>query len=321
MLDFQVVYVRDNVKLQGADQLPMLKIVATTPKRGQELSTVKAVTVDGLDTKFFSAPDGSIFLTVPANVYLGTTALMAKNRPGVPITVKVRRSVKNADGTLSDLSEPIDPQELQIATDILRVTGDNFNNAVEVLINNTSVKFVVVDPTSLLCQLPKGILTVETVEVLSSTNKLTGASTFAYMLGATPSAVGGIEKLVHQFIKLLWTTQGSDTFNKNIGGNLQKFAGSRTDQSGADGLIRVVTDIQRTASLMTAGQLSSKLPQDETLAVAELTGLRVSPDDPTSLEIDLKLQTLSGLTAFVNLVAGNSVKSAQSLSKKLLGAL
>jgi hypothetical protein len=315
MLDFQVVYVRDRIRLTGAEPLSMLKIVSRTPKRAEELSSVTSVTIDGLDSKFFRMPGGSLMTSVPNGVYLTTTALFALDRPGVPLEVRILRELS----ATNKVAETIDPLDLRIDTDTMRVTGDDFRNAVEVLVNSTSVGFVVVDPTTLLCQIPKDTDVVETVEVLSSTSKVTGTSSFTYMIGANPASVGGIEKLTHQFIKLLWTTRGSDTFNKDLGGNLQKFVGSTTDVSGSEGLIRVVTDVQRTAALMTAGQVQRNLPQDEVLAQAEVLNFQVSPSDPTSFELELRLRTLSGLSAVISTVVGNPQAASQKLAKDLLG--
>lgn len=320
MLDFQVVYVRDQVRLKNAEALSMLKVLARTPRRAEELASVTSISVDGVTGQFFRMMDGSLMVAIPVGVYLTTSALFALDRPGVPLTVKVTRELGESAGSSLPAVETVDPQDMQIDTNTLRITGEDFRNAAETRVNGASVGFVVVSPTTLMCQIPRGVDRVETVEVLATTSKVTGASSFAYMLGADPAAVGGTEKLTQQFLKLMWTTRGSDTFNREAGGNLQKFVGSTTDVSGSEGLIRVVTDVQRTAALMTAAQIRRNLPQDEILAQAQVLNFRVSPEDPSSFELELRLSTLSGLSTVIGAVIGNPAAASQKLAGNLLGA-
>jgi hypothetical protein len=70
---------------------------------------------------------------------------------------------------------------------------------------------------------------------------------------------------------------------------------------------------------MTAGQAAAGLPEDETLAQAQVLDFRVSPSDPTSMEVDLRITTISGLTATANMAIGNVFAAAQSSAAQLTG--
>jgi len=316
MQDLQILYVRSRVRLTGAENLPMLKILARTPRRVEELATTQSVTIGGTATQFFRTPDGSVVAVIPPGTYLNTTAFMAQDTPGVALDVRVVRDVAGVS-----VVETIDVLDLAIDANTVILTGEDFSNVAEIRVNETSVQFIVLDKTSLICKLPDNIETIESISAFSTMPLFDGASSFTYMLGASPAGVTGTRKMVQQFVKLLWTTRGSDTFNSALGGNLQKFIGSPTDPTGTDVLIRLITDIQKCASSMTAAQLSSTLPQDEVLAAAEIESFSINPDDPTVIELSLNLRTLSGITAAFSMKVGSLEAAAQSAVENLYGVV
>ncbi len=105
---------------------------------------------------------------------------------------------------------------------VLSIFGDDFTSVDEVIVNDfPSPKFYVMSPTRLLATVPDQVppLSVDSVSVISRRLMITPKSIIKFKIGSVPGKVTGILRLVQLFLKVLFTTPGSDIFNKKLGGN------------------------------------------------------------------------------------------------------
>ena len=147
------------------------------------------------------------------------------------------------------------------------VTGQDFNNAYEVLINETkSPSVIIVNSTRLMAQVPVsvGAAAIRTVTVTS--HRLTGtrSSKITFGIGDTTHMVSGIERLIQTFIKMLLTTPGSDVFAKNIGGGLLRTIARQTARGGGSMVSDFHMGVERTRR-----QIMTLQANDKTIALSE----------------------------------------------------
>jgi hypothetical protein len=330
MIDLQAVYIRDFIKLRDVSVVAMLRITAPSSAVQENFSTVTEARVGEKVTPFFRMPSGDLMLAIPDGVV--SEAVMAgglfsadvavwlvAQRPGVE---SFRRRVVGDDFTTTvetSIGAPPTPDWLyqvpvdamSVDTSMLRIMGQDFRKAVVVRVDGISVPFTVLNQTNLLCALPSNAQSIQEIDVVASSAKITGTSYFAFLLGDNPSTVSGVPKLVGQFIKGLLTTPGSSTFDKTFGAGMQKWAGQNTEHGGGTQAARAVMRIQQLAAQMTQGQLAANLPPEEVLLGVEVTDVSTSPSDPTIVNVSIVIKNLAGQLAAIDMLVGGVASVAQ----------
>jgi len=124
------------------------------------------------------------------------------------------------------------------------VSGTDFRAVDEVLINNQPVSdFVVVSKTKLLVTVPDTLQNDNLVSlvVLSRRLTVTARSLLRFRLGKKPGRVSGILRLVQLYLKVLFTTQGTDIWNTS-----DEFHFAYKELSGAGAIIARVESVGNT---------------------------------------------------------------------------
>lgn len=116
----------------------------------------------------------------------------------------------------------------------LDIRGADFSSAEEVHINGVpSPDFVILSKTRVLAQIPDlGGDAITKVEAYSSNLTRFDESRLVFGLGRHSKTVSDIEQLLQRFLKLVFTTPGSDAFNTSHGGGIKDNVGALTDVEG-----------------------------------------------------------------------------------------
>ncbi len=189
----------------------------------------------------------------------------------------------------------------------LNVVGDDFRSVDEVLVNGrASPDYRVQTATRLVAALPEGVALrdVESVSVTSRELTMTPRSILAFRVGLVPTKTTGILRLVQLFVKVLFTTPGTDIFNKSLGGGALRAIGSRS--GGRQEVNAVVNDfvvaVGNTKRQIVAIQSRQpRLPPDERLLEAKVVSARFSPEQEALLA-SVELTSQAGQMVRVNSV-------------------
>lgn len=183
------------------------------------------------------------------------------------------------------------------------VTGQNFTSIDSVLINGmTSPSFVVVNPTSLIAQVPTAIedVVITDVAVLSAVPSFTGRSLIEFTLGSKVRKLSGTQRLIQNFVRLLLRSPGSNIFSKTSGGGLPQRIGSTLDNRVAADIAIAVAN---TKQFIIAAQTPERtIPNEERLLSAEISNLTVDTAN-ASIYITLVLTSHAGARSAATLVA------------------
>ena len=159
----------------------------------------------------------------------------------------------------------------------LEVRGDDYSRAVGVRVNGLVAEFTVADPNRLVLRVPdaeRGSQVAE-VAVLSSEASTAGDSVLRFRLGESPKGVRGVQKLLQTFVKILFTTPGSDIFAPRLGGGAMRIIGGpvRPSEEG-DMLSDFVLAVEETKRQLTRIQSRDpRIPPDERLLAASVLGV------------------------------------------------
>jgi hypothetical protein len=188
----------------------------------------------------------------------------------------------------------------------LDISGKDFRSVDEVVINDiASSDVIVVSKNRLIATIPEGARGGFPMRVLITSRKLTitPKSLIRFKIGRTPSKVRGILKLIQLFLKLLFTTPGTDIFSPKLGSAGLKDIG-RTfgkDQTGTivtDFVIAVDTTARQIINLQ--GRDPS-LPLDERLLRAKVQSSGFDPVQ-SALIVTVEITSQAGSTATTNVV-------------------
>lgn len=191
---------------------------------------------------------------------------------------------------------------LQEPTPSLDIYGTDFRDVSKVLINGVpSPEFIVFTEKHLVAMIPRSQigLRLETTAVLSSRELNTAISVISFESCVGNRTAEGRVHLVQSFLLVLFTEQGSNIFNKKLGGNLTKILG----QALPEGDLRAQASlaIDRTKNqLMQAQTGDTRLLPSERLKSATLLSVDFSPQVAT-LHLRLRLTAMDGTTADANL--------------------
>lgn len=187
----------------------------------------------------------------------------------------------------------------------LEISGIDFRNAVEVLINEaTSPSFIVASKTKILAEVPdseKGYL-IRNVSVLSADFTATIQSRIRFRLGQDPKKATGLRAMMQTFLKILFTTIGTDAFATRVGGSGLKNIGRNFDIGQSSTIVSdFAISVRRTEQQVKALQSKQpRLPDDEKLASAKLLNAKFDVN-LTALIARVELIAQSGKLAYANL--------------------
>lgn len=187
----------------------------------------------------------------------------------------------------------------------LEIRGVDFRNAVKVFMNDTlSPSFVVSSKNVILAQVPTPLVksNIQTIEVISSEFTATWQSKLIFEIGDNPKLIEGLQVMMQTFLKVLFTTPGSDSFMGKLGGNALKNLGGSFEVSETSSVVsdftiavsRTVTQIQGLQAQQT------RIPDDERLLAANVLSVSFDPY-LTALVARVELIAQSGRKAIVNL--------------------
>lgn len=185
------------------------------------------------------------------------------------------------------------------------VLGKDFRSVDEVRINDLlAPRVVVASRTRLIAEVPEAVGgVVETVMVTSRQLTVTPKSLIKLRLGRVASKVSGILRLVQVFLKILFTSPGTDIFAQQIGGDALKNLGSTfsKSQSGAlvsDFVLAVQTAVRQIIAIQ--GRDPS-LPRDERLLTARVVSASYSHQE-LGLFVSVEINSQAGQAALANIL-------------------
>jgi len=157
----------------------------------------------------------------------------------------------------------------------LSIEGADFSSVDEVQINSvTSPDVIIVSHNRLIAQVPDLIArgTVSTVTVLSKQLTITPHSLLRFRIPRTAGRVQGILRLMQLYLKILFTTPGTDIFSPNIGGGVLLNLGSTfgADQGGDIVSNLAISVSQTTRQIVAMQSRDQRVPRDERLLSARL---------------------------------------------------
>ena len=187
----------------------------------------------------------------------------------------------------------------------LELHGVDFRSAVEVYINESkSPSFVISSSKVLLAQVPDAVESqpVHSISVLSSEFTATIRSQIRFRIGVNAGKVSGLKSMMQTFLKLLFTTPGTDAFVKRLGGAALRNIGKNFDLGQSSDMVSDFSvAVSQAESQMRALQgYQPRLADDERLLSAKLLNVRFDPAT-TALIARLELISQSGVRAITNL--------------------
>lgn len=188
---------------------------------------------------------------------------------------------------------------------VLDVNGADFRSVDEVLINKiASPDVVVLSKNRLVAQVPDTLLSqrILSVTVLSRRLTVSARSVLKFRLSRTPGKVSGVLRLVQKFLKILFTTPGSDIFNRQLGGGALSSVGQTFGvEEGSDIINNLVISIDTTSRQIIALQSRiPSLPRDERLLSAKILRAGFNREEG-AIDVAVEITNQSGQSATANL--------------------
>lgn len=191
------------------------------------------------------------------------------------------------------------------APSTLDILGDDFTSLSQVRINDlVSPDVVIVSASRILAQVPDGLqgATVTSVVATSTQLALTAKSLLQFQLGTVTQKVSGILRLLQRFLKILFTTPGTDIFNRTLGGGALGIVGNTFSQDQStfivSSLVIAVNTTQR--QLLSLDSRNTNSPRSERLLAARV--LQANYNRPeASLDVAIEVTSQAGRSATANL--------------------
>lgn len=187
----------------------------------------------------------------------------------------------------------------------LEIVGKDFRNTTEVLINEaTSPSYIIAAKNRVLAEVPDSEkrLTIRTVSVLSADFTATVQSRIRFRIGQDPKKATGLRAMMQVFLKVLFTTSGTDAFATRLGGSGLKNIGRNFDIGQSSTIVSDFSIAVRRAEQQIKALQSRqpRLPDDEKLASAKLLNAKFDVT-LTALLARVELIAQSGKLAYANL--------------------
>ncbi len=198
---------------------------------------------------------------------------------------------------------PPNPYGLPRSLDII---GADFRAVDEVLINDmVSPDVMIMSKTRLIAQLPDPLQragTVSSVKVTSRKLTITQRSMLKFRVADQPGRVSGIMRLMQAFLKLLFTTPGTDIWRQGIGGAALSRVGTTMGADGGKGaLAEFVVSVDTAKRQMVAEQSKNmSLPADERLLSARVAAATFNKE-AGAVMVSIELTSHAGRDATANL--------------------
>lgn len=312
MIDVQVVQIKNLARISDITFATVLRVdVASSFKPEDSLAYTQEVLVNGESCVFTKFDMTTLFIYVPE--------LDTSKNPTITLRKQVTAGGDVEQVTLAAvLNSKLPAGSMLVSTDsgLLKITGNDFTTASQVFVNGQEQKFIKVSNSVVLATVPKDAQEISEVDVVISETTASKSSFFDFSIGDRPVLLKGINKVVQQFVKLLYTTVGTDVFYPSVGGDLQKWVGSNNPDNQQGVTAKILMSVLNIVANMQTVQLASSLPDDEKIAAASILSVNVDPADPTSVSISVKIQTVSGVKA----VFDTLLKEAETLVKSKVGA-
>lgn len=188
---------------------------------------------------------------------------------------------------------------------VLDVNGSDFRSVDEVLINKVaSPDVVVLSKNRLVAQVPDTLLSqrILSVTVLSRRLTVSARSVLKFRLSKTPGKVSGVLRLIQKFLKILFTTPGTDIFNRQLGGGALTSVGQTFGvEEGSDIINNLVIAIDTTSRQIIALQSRiPSLPRDERLLSAKILRAGFNREEG-AIDVAVEITNQSGQSATANL--------------------
>ena len=165
----------------------------------------------------------------------------------------------------------------------LDVIGEDFTAIDEVRVNDKpSPSIVIVSPQRMIVQVPDNVLDrVTSVTVISNRLTIADKNLLRFRLGRTTTKVSGILRLCQLFVKVLFTTKGSDIWMPRMGGSgLKNLGRSFSSQAGQSVVSDFVISVDTTVKQIIATQSKdATIPPDEKLMRATLKSVNFNRNE------------------------------------------
>jgi hypothetical protein len=193
-----------------------------------------------------------------------------------------------------------------LAVRTLDILGDDFTSVSQVLINKVqSPSVIILSKNRLLAQVPDQVLLqpIASVQVIASRLIVTAKSYIVFQIGNQPSKVRGILRLMQLFLKILFTTPGTDIFAPNTGAAALKNIGKTFGESQSGSIVSdfVVSVATAQKQIIAVQSRDSSIPRDERLMSAIVTTASYSQQSQ-GLVVSVELTSQAGRAAVANVV-------------------
>ena len=289
MLDLQVVHIRNVAAVTSLDFVTMLRV------KNVILAGLLDVLIDDKPTDHMVAGADEILVLLPE----GSDEVLS--------LIHLRYEAADGSGytTLVDGSN-IGGPNAQVVKDhtVMQLGGEDFSNAVEVLVNGRAQEFMIASGTEILCTLPVVDQELRTIDVVVSQTRFSRDMFFKYSLTDAPRSTTGNFKAVSQFIKVLLTSSGSNVFNPNApAGDLRTLLGTQTPSSNRQAILaKVALKVSITAAKFAAQQTRRNIPASERISRVDLVDLGFDEKDQTAAYVSLRIITFDQQTAIFGLL-------------------
>jgi len=187
----------------------------------------------------------------------------------------------------------------------LNISGTDFRHATRVLLDDQdSPSWIISSKQQILAQVPEALAdsVISSIQVLSSDFTATVRSKLIFELGNDPRKLTGLKAMMQTFLKVLFTTPGTDSFAKKIGGGALQGLGKNFGAASSQNLASDFSiSVRRAEVQMIALQSRQlRLPDDEKLAAANVLGVTMDVAS-TSLLARVELVAQSGKMAITAL--------------------
>jgi len=162
---------------------------------------------------------------------------------------------------------------------------------------------IIISKTKLLAQVPDELLdqNVLNVSVFSRRLTITPRSFIRFRISKTPGKVTGIMRLMQKYLKILFTSQGTDIFNPQLGASAMKNIGSTFSGDGRAIVQNMVIAADTATKQMIALQARDpSIPADERLLSATVTKSGFNKEEGT-VNVEIELINQTGQPAITNL--------------------
>lgn len=188
----------------------------------------------------------------------------------------------------------------------LDVFGDDFRAVDEVRVNDIlATDVVILTKKRMLVRVPELVTNQQITSVTVTSNSLTVSpkSLLKFRTGRTTSKVSGILRLVQIFLKILFTTPGTDIFAPRIGAAALKNIGLTFGSDEGNGIVSdFVIAVATTARQIVAIQSRDpSIPIEERLLSARVTAAKYNRQE-AALVVSVELTSQTGRSALANVV-------------------